>query len=260
MQKSLDFSCRPSARYDGAIIAHRFSLLPQAKTSVAPSHAQYSTALSAQLQGWWRRKARRLPEAWHEVALGWLRLDLAPAHPLWRALYAPSARGRPPDDPVCLLRALLLLLLLQHISLPKWADDLRAHARLAQMAGFSPCQTPAVGTFYTLLDRLEAGAYTPACPHRVRPSQPRTGRPRRHRQQEKAPRHAAKTVAAAQVDSVTKRLAQALLATADQPRPLAWLTRLADLGLTCGGLPSARRGLRGALSALVLGGDGAVLP
>jgi hypothetical protein len=104
---------------------------------MAPSHAQYSTPLSAKLQSWLRRKARRLPEAWHEAALVLLRLDLDPARPLLQALYAPSARGRPPYDPVRVLRAVLLRLLLQYKSLAKWADALRVHPRLAQIAGFT---------------------------------------------------------------------------------------------------------------------------
>ena len=86
-----------------------------------------------------------------------LRLDLDPARPLLRARYAPGPRGRPPYDPVCVLRAFLLLLLLHDKSLPQWAHDLRAHPRLAQMAGLAPFQTPAVGTFYTFIDRLEDG-------------------------------------------------------------------------------------------------------
>jgi hypothetical protein len=86
-----------------------------------------------------------------------LRLDLDPARPLWRALYAPGPRGRPPFDPVCVLRAFLLLLLLHYKSLPQWAHDLRTHPRLAQIAGFAPFATPAVGTFYPCIDRLEDG-------------------------------------------------------------------------------------------------------
>jgi hypothetical protein len=52
------------------------------------------------------------------------------------------------------------MLLLQYKSQPQRADALRVHPRLAHIAGFSPFQTPAVGTFYTLIDRLEDG---PTC-------------------------------------------------------------------------------------------------
>jgi len=260
VKKSSDLSCRHSARYDGAIVTQQFPLLPKEKTTMAPSHAQYRTALSSKLQGWLRRKARRLPEAWHEAALVLLRLDLDPARPLLRALYAPGPRGRPPYDPVCVLRAFLLMLLLHYKSLPQWADDLRTHPRLAQIAGFPPFQTPAVGTFYTFIDRLEDGPYAPPCPHRVRPSRQRKGRHRRHLKQEQADRHAAQARDAAQADTVTERLAQELLAAADQPRPQELLTRLEDLLFTCGVLPSVQRGLLGNLQALVLCGDGAALP
>ena len=227
---------------------------------MALSHAQYSTALSAKLQSWLRRKARRLPEAWHEATLVLLRLDLDPARPLLRTLYAPGPRGRPPYDPVCVLRAFLLMLLLHYTSLPQWADDLRTHPRLAQIAGFTPFQTPAVGTFYPFIDRLEDGPYTPPCVHRVRPSRLRKGRHRRHLKQEQADRHAAQARDAAQADTVTERLAQELLAAADQPRPQELLTRLEDLLFTCGVLPSLQRGLLRDLHALVLCGDGAALP
>jgi hypothetical protein len=216
--------------------------------------------LSAKLQSWLRRKARRLPEAWHEAALVLLRLDLDPARPLLQTLYAPGPRGRPPYDPVCVLRAFLLMLLLHYKSLPQWADDLRTHPRLAQVAGFAPCQTPAVGTFYAFIDRLEDGPYAPPCPHRVRPSRLRKGRHRRHLKQEPAERHAAKARDYTQADTVTERLAQELLAAAEQPRPQELLTRLEDLLLTCGVLPSVQRGLLGNLQALVLCGDGAALP
>ena len=128
------------------------------------SHRQYTTRLSQKLQGWLRRKARRLPEAWHEAARVLLRLDLDSARPLLRALYAPGPRGRPPYDPVCVLRAFLLMLLLHYKSLPQWADDLRTHPRLAQIAGFAPFATPAVGTFYAFIDRLEDGPYTLRAP------------------------------------------------------------------------------------------------
>jgi Transposase domain (DUF772) len=227
---------------------------------MAQSHAQYSMTLSAKLQSWLRRKARCLPEAWHEATLVLLRLDLDPARPLLQTLYAPGPRGRPPYDPVCMLRAFLLMLLLHYKSLPQWADDLRTHPRLAQVAGFPPFQTPAVGTFYTFIDRLEDGPYAPPCAHHIRPSRQRKGRHRRHLKQEQADRHAAQARDAAQADTVTERLAQELLAGADQPRPQELLTRLEDLLVTCGVLPSVQRGLLGDLQALILCGDGAALP
>lgn len=225
-----------------------------------PLHRQYTTKLSQKLQGWLRHQSRRLPEPWHEAALVLLRLDLDPARSLLRPLYAPGPRGRPPYDPVCVLRAFLLMLLLHYTSLPQWAHDLRTHPRLAQIAGFLPFETPAVGTFYTFIDRLEDGPYAPPCAHCVRPSRLRKGRQRRHLKREQAQRHAAQASDASQADTVTERLAQELLATADQPRPQELLTRLEDLLFSCGVLPSVQRGILGDLQALVLCGDGATRP
>ena len=86
------------------------------------THAQYASTLAAKLQGWLSGHSRRLPEGWREAALVLLRLNLDLARPLLQPLYAPGPRGRPSHDPRCMLRALLLMLLLQYKSLPKWAQ------------------------------------------------------------------------------------------------------------------------------------------
>ena len=70
---------------------------------MTPSHAQYNTAVAAKLQGWLRRQSRRLPAAWQEAAFAPPCASTSTPPPLLRALYAPSARGRPPYDPVCVL-------------------------------------------------------------------------------------------------------------------------------------------------------------
>jgi hypothetical protein len=75
------------------------------------SHTQYTTLLSEKLQRWLRRRSRPLLETWRAAALVLLRLNLDPARPLLQPLYAPGPRGRPPYDPLCMLRALLLMLL-----------------------------------------------------------------------------------------------------------------------------------------------------
>jgi hypothetical protein len=68
---------------------------------MALSHAQYRTALSAKLQSWLRRKARRLPEAWHEATLVLLRLDLDPARFYGRSTPLALAAGPPMIPSVC---------------------------------------------------------------------------------------------------------------------------------------------------------------
>jgi hypothetical protein len=222
-----------------------FPLIRKEETAMNATHAQYTTTLAEQLHRWLRRRSRCLPARWREAALVLLRLNLDPARPLLQPLYAPGPRGRPPYDPICMLRALLLLLLLQYKSVPRWARDLYTHPRLAQIAGFAPFQTPAVGTFYAFLARLEDGPYAPPCPHRIQLSWLRKGCHRRHLKREQAERHAAQATDPRQADSVTERPAQDLLAAVDQPRPQELLTCLEDLLFQCGVLPSAQRGAPG---------------
>lgn len=74
-----------------------------------------------------------------------LRLNLDPARPILASLYAPDHRGQLPYDPICMLRALMLMLLLGYKSISEWAELLRTQPRLALIAGFEPYKTPAVG-------------------------------------------------------------------------------------------------------------------
>jgi hypothetical protein len=117
-----------------------------------------------------------------------------------------------------------------------------------------------VGTFYNFIDRLEDGPYTPACPHRVKPSELRKARHRRNLKQEKADKQAKRKQLLAQADSLTQHLKTQLLATADQPRPDDFQKRLEDMLMKLAVIPSAHRGLLGDLQHLVLCGDGSALP
>jgi hypothetical protein len=139
------------------------------------SHQQYAQDLCSNLTRWLRRKSRRLSQEWLEAALILLRLNLEPAHPILESLYSPNPRGRKPYDPVCMLRALLLMVLLRYTSIPKWAQHMKAKPRLAIMAGFEPFHTPAAGTFYLFIDRLEDGEYQKPCEHRIKQSKLRKG-------------------------------------------------------------------------------------
>ncbi len=79
-----------------------------------------------------------------------------PARPILESLYSPDPRGQKPYDPVRMLRALLLMVLLKYTSITKWIEALKANPRLARMAGFEPDDVPVAGTFYAFIDRLEA--------------------------------------------------------------------------------------------------------
>ena len=222
--------------------------------------AHYIQTLSRLLGRWLRRKSRKLPSHWLQAALTLLRLDLEPARPLLTSLYSSSPRGRKPWDPIRILRALLLMLLLGEKSITKWAKTLRATPRLARIAGFDPFHTPGVGTFYLFLDRLEDGPFQPSCPHRVLPSPLRKGKHLRHLASEKQARHLKAQQFLTQFDSITQELSARLQAQHDQPRPHDLLQRLEDLLLLCAVLPSAEKGLLGDTTHLLLSGDGSALP
>lgn len=224
------------------------------------THQVYQTLLTAKLKSWQRRRARALPPAWLEAALVLWRLDLDAVREQLTPLYSPSPRGRKPYEPICMLRALLLMSLLQQTSLTQFAAALQRQPRLAVLAGFEPFDTPAVGTFYLFLERLEDGPWQPASPARVRPSVARRTASARHLKQEKAQHEEVRRRILAQADSLTSHLAAELRQRADEPRPPGLEQRLEDLLFVAAVLPSAGRGLLGDLQGLILSGDGSSLP
>lgn len=221
------------------------------------THAVYQQTIAESLAQWQKRRARA--PALVEAALCLQRLDLTPLAPALAALYSPHPRGRPPWEPTCMLRALFLMTLLRYSSLPRFARDLKSKPRLATLAGFTPYQTPSASAFYLWVDRLEDGPYQPACAHRVKPSTLRKGAQRRNLAQEKLAKEARRKEILAQCDSLTGQLKEELLAQAAQPRPRDLQQRLEDVLLQTAVLPSARRGLLGALDQLKLCGDGSAL-
>jgi hypothetical protein len=222
-------------------------------------HTAYQQTLSEHLAQWQKRRSRALSQELLDAALMLLRLDLDPLLPMLAQLYSPSPRGRPPWDPLAMFRALLLRTILRYKSIGNFAHDLRQKPRLAVIAGFAPCATPSVGTFYLFIDRLADGPYQPACPHRLTPSTLRTGKHRRNLAQEKATKEAARKHLLTHGDSLTGHLIQQTLDAAAQPRPDDLQKRLADILLQAAVIPSAARGLLGALNRLIGCGDGSAL-
>jgi len=222
-------------------------------------HQVYQKSLAECLAKWQKRKSRPLDENWRAAALLLLRLDLEPLRPALKRLYSDSPRGRKPIDPVLMLRALLLMMALGQDKITDFADDLRHKPRLARIAGFDPKHTPAVGTFYLFIDRLEDGTHAPPCPHRIKASTLRKQSLLRNLSQEKAEKERIRAAILAQSDSITLDLKQQLLADKQQPRPQDFLARLEDLLMKAAVIPSAARGLLGDPSKLLLCGDGSAL-
>ena len=100
-------------------------------------HQQYAQELCNNLITWLKRKSRRLLNEWLEASLILIGLDLEPARSILEPLYSPDPRGQKPYEPVRMLRALLLMVLLKYTSITKWAEALKANPRLARMADLS---------------------------------------------------------------------------------------------------------------------------
>jgi len=228
------------------------------------SHQQYTEDLCSHLNRWLKRKSRRLSQEWLEAALVLIGLRLDSALATLESLYSPDPRGQKPYEPVRMLRALLLMVLLKYTSITKFAKDLKAKPRLARIAGFEPYDTPAAGSFYNFMDRVEDGPYQKPSEyqtmHRIKPSQLRKGKFLRNLDSEKQQRQKDKEADAAVYDSVTQKLRDELLASHDQPRPDDLLKRLEDIFIQCAIIPSAKRGLLGDTDSITVSGDGSSLP
>lgn len=224
------------------------------------THQLYQKTLQEHLEKWQRRRSRALKADWLEAALILYRLDLDSIRPQLAKLYTTKTRGRPPIDPICMLRALLLMTILQYSRIDKFAADLRHHPRLAIIAGFQAFKTPAVGTFYLFIDRLENGPFQTKCPHRLLPAQLRKGKHLRNLKQERANKDEARKKVLSQCDSITEHVKDQLLCSTAQPRPLDFQKLLEDLLIKTALIPSAHRGLLGDLNKLIVCGDGSALP
>lgn len=222
-------------------------------------HEVYRKSLSLQLANWQQRRARALDPDWLDAALLLLHLNLDPLAESLASLYSDSPRGRPPFDPILMLRALLLMTLLHQTRIDLFVKDLRSKPRLALIAGFEPSKTPSVGAFYLFIDRLENGPFQSKCAHRVLPADSRRGNHLRNLKQEKADKEAERLRILATCDSITAQLKQELLANQSLARPRDFQQRLEDFLFKTAVIPSAQRGLLGDLKKLTLCGDGSSL-
>jgi hypothetical protein len=225
----------------------------------------YQCNLVSNLNKWLKRKSRKIKDEHLEAALTLLILDLEPARKYLKTLYSPNPRGRPHYDPVCMLRALLLMILLGFKSYTLWSKELRNKPRLTVIAGFANnskdhVDTPSVGCFYDFIERLENGKYQKPCQHCIKPSEVRKGKHLRNINGEKEMRQKQKETDIALYDSVTMKLKDELQKTKEQPRPDDLLKTLEDILITCAIIASAKRGMLGDTSKLNLCGDGSALP
>jgi hypothetical protein len=180
-------------------------------------------------------------------------LNLDPAIPILNSLYSQVDRA-PHRDPVCMLRALILMAVLKIASITKWVKETRTITLLAILAGFDPDDTPGIGTYYDFMKRIIDGPYQKSCEHRVRRSTLITGKYKRNIPKEKE----AKKDSLDPHQSQSEKLIQELLSHADDPRPNDFQKILDNLLIKIGIVSSVEQGLLN-LENLIVSGDGSIL-
>ena len=84
---------------------------------------------------------------YRDVALLLALLDLGPAHEVLARCYSRRAGGRPPKDPVAMLRCFVLMGALGEAAVNAWVARLSKEPILAILSGFEPRARPGDGTF-----------------------------------------------------------------------------------------------------------------
>lgn len=181
-------------------------------------------------------------------------LNLDPAAGTLKPLYCPVKHG---DfrDPVNMLRSLILMALLKIKGITQWVRDTRTHALLAILTGFSPDDTPGIGTYYDFLKRVYNGTYQRPCKHINKKSDALAGLHKRNIKKESED----KKNSFSPYNTQSKKLAEKLLAEADSPRPCDYLKILDDLLLQLGLIPTIKQGMLSETEQITISGDGSIL-
>ena len=120
--------------------------------TVSNTHQDFLRTLDSQRAVMHSSQTDRLKDPLYAQALRKVTLlDLDPAIEVISHLYSP--RGRPVADPRMLIRSLVLMYHFSETSIQLWHDRLEYDSLLRILCGFTG-KNPAVGTYYSLMDRL----------------------------------------------------------------------------------------------------------
>ena len=207
--------------------------------------------------------ARRVLKLREEV-LALSMLDFSPAAATLREGYSPAAGGRPPRNPINMLRSIALMALKGQNSFNKWVEELRDHPELHALSGFDrEKRSPGVGTFYDFCDRLLDGPFQKKCPHTpAKRSSAFKGSRGAFRRNLKGEKEAAKKLASQGPQGDETPVLKAVSNAMEQlgsalPRDLE--TRLNEILMKCAVVPSAQKGLLGPLKKLETAADGTLI-
>ncbi|WP_323088574.1 transposase [Allobaculum sp. JKK-2023] len=120
--------------------------------TVSSTHQDFLQDLNGRIAIMRSSQIDRLNDLSYAMALGKVTLlNLDPVIDVISHLY--SSRGRPAADPRMLIRSLVLMYHFQETSIQLWHDRLEYDFLLRVLCGISG-RNPAVGTYYSLMDRL----------------------------------------------------------------------------------------------------------
>ncbi len=192
----------------------------------------------------------------HEKVVGTItNLNLDRTEPILRKLYSPKPR-RKPRDPVCMLRAFILMTLLRISGITQWVGETKYTALYAILCGFEPEDVPGVGTYYGFKNRIVDGPFRTRGENETPQS---VLNARAHARNFKSEKEAKKH----EIDpyhSQSEKLAQKLLEEAGQPRAEGFEKILEDLLFQAGVLPSIESGVLDEIDSMIVSGDGSILP
>jgi len=182
-------------------------------------------------------------------------LNLDKAIPILESIYCPTGQGAP-RDPVCMLRALLLMTLHKERGITNWVARTKEKPLLAILAGFDPDDAPGIGTYYDFINRIIDGPWRKRKEGEVRRSKYNAGGHERFLKKKKGDDEKEQR---RKDQSDSQKLVDKLLPAADQPRPRDYQKLLEDLLVVIGIIPSIESGLLTDLQNLVVTGDGSIL-
>ena len=114
---------------------------------VARTHKEYQEFVKEQFT------LRRIdvPFIFRDAFIKLFHLDLSPVSLILKGRY--SHQGAPARNPQDMLHSLLAMVLLGITSIDEWVAFLKSFPSLAIISGFTPGDTPGVGSFYDFFDR-----------------------------------------------------------------------------------------------------------
>ena len=115
---------------------------------VARTHRDYQEFVKEQLT----LSKIDVPFIFRDAFIKLFYLDLSPVSIILKDCY--SHQGTPARNPQDMLQSLLAMVLLGVTFIDEWVAFLRSFPSLAIISGFTPGDTPGVGSFYNFFDRL----------------------------------------------------------------------------------------------------------